>query len=259
MISRELRKRLDWIGVNWVSPSRPDKDHEVRFLDYACGSGSMTRVCQTQNHTQQRKKTRHVINLTTTHNQAFAPYISTAIGIDLSPNMIKLFSQLAEASGLPPSHITAVVGDLLSSPPTENVCTREFHDFDLAAIGLGFYHFGDQAAALKRLAERLRPGGVLLIVDLRGDHPMHGEGHPATKTIHKGGFEEEEEVKRLFEGVGLVEFGFQTLLERMKIKRGRRVLRGRFLLQRGGSLGDGCGCSGEYVWNGRWWRELRCA
>ncbi|KAK3080313.1 hypothetical protein LTS18_002508 [Coniosporium uncinatum] len=193
MISRELRKRLDWIGVNWASPSSPDSDHEVRFLDYACGSGSMTR--------------------------AFAPYITTAIGIDISPNMIKLFSQLAEASGLPSSHITAVVGDLLSTPPTENVCTREFHDFDLAAIGLGFHHFGDQAAALQRLAERLRPGGVVLIVDLRGDHPMHGKGHPAMKTIHRGGFEEEE-VKRLFEGVGLVEFGFQTLPEKMRMKKG---------------------------------------
>jgi len=135
--------------------------------------------------------------------------------------MIKLFSQLAEASGLPPSSVTAVVGDLLSNPPTDNVCTPKFQDFDLAAIGLGFHHFSDQAAALQRLTERLKPGGVLLIVDLTGDHPMQREGHQAMKTMHKGGFEEEE-VRQLFEGVGLMEFGFETLPETMRMKRGER-------------------------------------
>lgn len=41
----------------------------------------------------------------------------------------------------------------------------EFYNFDIAAVGLGFHHFDDPELAAKRLAERLRPGGVLVILD----------------------------------------------------------------------------------------------
>ena len=41
----------------------------------------------------------------------------------------------------------------------------EFFNFDIAAVGLGFHHFDDPELAACRLVERLRPGGVLVILD----------------------------------------------------------------------------------------------
>lgn len=42
MIVREIRDRLDWFGVDWAQDQ--EKRKEVRFLDYACGTGLISRV-----------------------------------------------------------------------------------------------------------------------------------------------------------------------------------------------------------------------
>lgn len=42
MIMREIRDRLDWFGVDWVKDHEESK--EVRLLDYACGTGLISRV-----------------------------------------------------------------------------------------------------------------------------------------------------------------------------------------------------------------------
>lgn len=41
----------------------------------------------------------------------------------------------------------------------------KFFGFDVACVGLGFHHFDDPELAARRLATRLRPGGVLMIID----------------------------------------------------------------------------------------------
>lgn len=52
-IARRIESRLDFIGVNWVEDEssedegdKPDGkfERQVRLLDYACGTGSMSRV-----------------------------------------------------------------------------------------------------------------------------------------------------------------------------------------------------------------------
>lgn len=40
-----------------------------------------------------------------------------------------------------------------------------FYNFDVACVGLGFHHFDEPALAARRLVARLRPGGVLMIID----------------------------------------------------------------------------------------------
>ena len=48
-IIEEIQTRRDWIGVDWVneheneSSGKPQKT--VRLLDYACGTGLVSRVC----------------------------------------------------------------------------------------------------------------------------------------------------------------------------------------------------------------------
>lgn len=52
-----------------------------------------------------------------------------------------------------------------------------FFGFDLAVVGLGFHHFDDPDLAARRLVARLRPGGVLMIIDFL-PHAPHGSGSP---------------------------------------------------------------------------------
>jgi SAM-dependent methyltransferase len=56
----------------------------------------------------------------------------------------------------------------LCDPQDENPETfksADFFGFDLAVVGLGFHHFDDPNLAARRLAARLKPGGVLVILD----------------------------------------------------------------------------------------------
>ena len=57
-------------------------------------------------------------------------------------------------------------------PSPAEFASPEFFNFDVAAVGLGFHHFDDPALAARRLAERLKTGGVLVILDfLPHDRP----------------------------------------------------------------------------------------
>lgn len=112
----------------------------------------------------------------------------------------------------------------------------KFSGFDLAVVGLGFHHFDDPDLAAKRLAARLKPGGVLLIIDFlphaphgsdSGGHDGHDHHHhhhhhddaqshshgpeggvleiaaneKALKTVTHHGFSEER-IKEIFVGAG---------------------------------------------------------
>lgn len=58
----------------------------------------------------------------------------------------------------------------------------EFFNFDVAAVGLGFHHFDHPALAARRLAERLKTGGVLVILDfLPHDKP---DVSPPSSSLH---------------------------------------------------------------------------
>lgn len=47
----EIQARKDWIGVDWVEDTSEDEDESippektVKLLDYACGTGLVSRVC----------------------------------------------------------------------------------------------------------------------------------------------------------------------------------------------------------------------
>ncbi|KAI0548452.1 S-adenosyl-L-methionine-dependent methyltransferase [Xylaria curta] len=160
-LTRELQARLDFIGAEWASEEEDSDEEgeddnkkkprrEVRLLDYACGTGMMSRT--------------------------FAPYTTQCIGMDISEKMVDAYNTRAENQGLSPEEMHALFGDLISDTPSDALSSPELFNFDIAVVGGGFHHFGDPALAAKRLVERLKPGGVLLIWDFLPHGPLHRHG-----------------------------------------------------------------------------------
>lgn len=173
---------------------------QVRVLDYACGPGTIT--------------------------GAFLGRATEFVGVDVSENMVKVYNEkFAElgseqqncGNGTLTRTAKAFVGNLLDiKGPSESVSSAKFFDFDLAVVGYGFHHFQDVYLATSRIASRLKPGGVLMIVDFVTH--AKAEGDPVKNTIAHHGFGEEE-VKSIFEGAGLVDIGVMEMEEAVMMKK----------------------------------------
>lgn len=197
---------INWIGVDFVDPSTtfeatgPAQTKTVRVLDYACGPGTIT-------HALGNRATEYV-------------------GIDLSENMVQAYNvrfnpeSTAADGGDEPLNAHAVVGNLLTEPPPEEFSGPEYHGFDLVVVGMGFHHFSDVRLAAKRLAERLRPGGVFLILDLV-THAMEAEDSEELKavknTVAHHGFDEQE-LRDIFAGAGLRDFAIVRMKDDVYIR-----------------------------------------
>lgn len=140
-------------------------------------------------------------------------------GVDLSPNMIKKYNEAAAQVGFSPSRMSAVEGNVISGEPSKELDVPEYHDFDVISVGLGYHHFADVGLATKRLAERLKPGGVLVVIDfLEYKADDVDRAHRSESTILKHGFGEEE-IKKLFAEAGLVENEVSVCEEKIVIER----------------------------------------
>jgi SAM-dependent methyltransferase len=86
----------------------------------------------------------------------------------------------------------------------------EWFDFDMAGINMGFHHFEDCELAARSLVDRLRPGGVLFILDFVSG-ALADMPDAAAHGVVRHGFSETE-MKAIFEAAGAgTEFGFKVL------------------------------------------------
>ncbi|KAK4222346.1 S-adenosyl-L-methionine-dependent methyltransferase [Podospora fimiseda] len=187
----EIRKRVEFIGVDWVDEDESeteDEDEEkkkakdekrVRLLDYACGTGVVSR--------------------------ALAPYTTQCVGIDLSEGMAAAYNARAENQGLSPSEMHAYQGNLCdpTDPNPSTFDKPEFQDFDVAAIGLGLHHFDNPPLAIQRIASRLKKGGVLIVIEFL-THEKPETDHPAIATVTHHGFSESQ-MKKMYQDAGVAE------------------------------------------------------
>jgi SAM-dependent methyltransferase len=228
LLVAEIRARLDWIGVDFRDDKAEDgtkggevEEKRVRLLDYGCERGMISRVCTRFLQTVS-------IELTERH-QALAPYITQAVGMDVSPHMVHEYNAW---SGSITPQMSAFVGNLLdpADPSPTAFKAEEFWGFDLAVVGLGFHQINETVSSATRLAERLRTGGVLLILDFVVDETTGGDGDghqhdlgfwkkyghgsgggAATKRKKQRGFGELE-IKEIFENAGVgKDFGFEVI------------------------------------------------
>ncbi|THY92148.1 S-adenosyl-L-methionine-dependent methyltransferase [Aureobasidium pullulans] len=244
-VAEALNSHADWLGADWTSAS----NQECHLLDYACGTGSVTRVrisfplspC--------------CLNTDTTY-QALSTHITHATGIDISSAMLSQYTSLLSSTH-PSLVLKTSVADLCSPDPQSSISGPEFHNFDIAGVALGFHHFANPTTCIANLASRLKKDGVLFIVDwlpnkiAPGEHIGHAHAHPDShdhnhnhnhvkeeeteewkkmkKTIKTNGFTEED-MRVIFEEAGFEEFGFVVLEEKFVLEmNGKKVEKTGFI------------------------------
>ncbi|EIT74100.1 hypothetical protein AO1008_02498 [Aspergillus oryzae 100-8] len=128
--------------------------------------------------------------------------------------MLDKYRATAATLGLPESRMMAVQGNILApmvqttNPPLDD---EELDCFDLVEICMALHHVDDIQLATQRLASRLHPGGVFLIIDwaTRGSldinehaspdavHPEHHAAHTISHDSFTG-----EQIVSLYEQAG---------------------------------------------------------
>jgi SAM-dependent methyltransferase len=139
-------------------------------------------------------------NCNINHVKALSPFVTNVIGLDLSDNMVAEYNKHAQAAGEPREKMFAQQGNLVGTEIDEQFRGTEYFNFDLVTVGLALHHFEDPAFAVKRLAERLRNGGVCLVIDFVEhslDTGSHGHG-----TVTTSGFGPEN-LRRMFDDAGV--------------------------------------------------------
>ncbi|KAH8723143.1 S-adenosyl-L-methionine-dependent methyltransferase [Phaeosphaeriaceae sp. PMI808] len=178
-ISSFLREHIEWIAQ--------PKEGGWKVLDYACGSGIAS--------------------------MALTTHASILRGIDISSGMVEQYNATSLRLNLTPQQMYGVRGNVLENE--EAINGVEFQNFDVIMMSMALHHIEDPATMVKKLTERLVPGGSLVIIDWLPQSPAqtpssstsNSPSYPGAATVMYSGFNESE-MQDMFTKAGLGDFGF---------------------------------------------------
>jgi ubiquinone/menaquinone biosynthesis C-methylase UbiE len=130
--------------------------------------------------------------------ELLAPRCDSALGVDASRDMLALARTRLGRAGL--SHCAVRLADMYRLPLADA-------SVDLALIQMVLHYAEDPAAAVAEAARVLRPGGLLVIVDLAA----HGQAASAARLAHRWPGFADADIERLCAPAGL-EMGAATLV-----------------------------------------------
>lgn len=162
--------------------------------------------------------------------------------------MVSQYNILAEKAGNSREHMHAIHGDLLDAEatPSPELTSPEFRDFDLAVMSLALHHVEDADEMIRKLAERLADGGVLVIVDWMDGSESGCQIPPLTDvpvkhTVSRMGFKEED-LKQSFEKAGLGDWGWKRFASQSTVPEAFGGKQQGFLAR---GVKGGCNCQRE--------------
>ena len=79
--------------------------------------------------------------------------------------MIEKYNAVALELGLTETQMHARYGDLMAPTLDPSLLTPDLSNFDLVTICMALHHLEDPPEAVRRLVDRLKPGGILLVID----------------------------------------------------------------------------------------------
>ncbi|KAF7591371.1 hypothetical protein BBP40_001597 [Aspergillus hancockii] len=181
LIYRTVQENRLWASDTW-NDTEAGQGKDIKMLEYACGPGVVS--------------------------TALAPFVTKVVGLDVADGMIDEYNINARESGFA-DKMVGRKGDLLVESVPEELSGPEYSDFDVAFVSMALHHFEQPDLAMKRLGERLKKGGVILIIDIlphgKHDHNAQEMGnhyHEAAGTIKTHGFTLED-MRKLYENAGV--------------------------------------------------------
>lgn len=146
--------------------------------------------------------------------------------------MVKHYNQAGQMQGLSSAQMHAIEGDLAHSPTKAYdaaIDSGDFFNFDVAVICMALHHIPEPGALIAKLVDRLKNGGVLVIIDWTlGQADNHQDtldresqqdpksSHAAAHTISFDGFNREQ-IGRMFREAGCIESDYVELEKPTKV------------------------------------------
>lgn len=128
-------------------------------------------------------------------SSSIAPLVNKIKAVDISQAMLDRLIEKKELQG----KVDIVCRDIIKNPLKES--------FDVIVSAMAMHHVKDTQSLIKCFAEHLKPGAMIVLVDLdREDGTFHKEG---TEGVFHLGFEREE-LKFLLEKGGFKNINFTT-------------------------------------------------
>lgn len=177
---RELAKR----SAQAIRQHYPFDEDSTVVMDFACGTGLMSRE--------------------------LAPYAKSIVGVDISQSVVDHYNQTVSDQGILPEEMKAVCTELKGKDEE-----LDGLKFDVITCGSSYHHFESIDDVTRTLAFFLKPGGVLMVVDIfktnADSEPSIFPDHVHHIVAHKAGFTEDD-IEAAFSSAGLVSFYMEPVI-----------------------------------------------